>query len=75
MKAEVKTMTIYRTKDDRPFMCMEEATEHEVRLLDKYADQFTLCQLVDYMRDTDDVAGISYVTRLLARMDGHAAEM
>ena len=75
MKQMQRTMTVYRTFDDRTFTDEKEAEEHAALLLDEFAQDFTLGELVVHMRETNDTAGIGYVARMLARMCGYEAEV
>ena len=75
MKIETRTTAIYKTFDDRIFTDEGEAKEHDATLLDEFAKDFTLGELVAHMRETNDTAGISYVARMLARVCGYTAEM
>jgi hypothetical protein len=75
MKTIHKDMIVYRTFDERTFMTSREAMDHEGELLDSHAAEFTLAEVVEYMREEDDGAGLSFIGRICARLAGYEAEM
>ena len=73
MRTTTKQTNIYHTFDGRVFTDLEEAKDYEAALMDRYIDYITLRQVIQYMRENADNAGLSYVTRICARIDGHEA--